>query len=102
MQKNEIIELAQQLVDAKIEIKRLEKKQELIKLELYDSVKGGIKCNGGGVWFVEEFIEKRFKKDKLKIALKNEGLSDISIERILENSKEENPKSANIFVKLDK
>jgi len=44
MQKNEIIELAQQLVDAKIEIKRLEKKQELIKLELYDSVKGGIKC----------------------------------------------------------
>lgn len=42
----EIQMLAQQLVDAKLEIKRLEEKQNIVKLELYDNERNIIQCNG--------------------------------------------------------
>lgn len=42
----EIQMLAQQLVDAKLEIKRLEEEQNIVKLELYDNERNIIQCNG--------------------------------------------------------
>ncbi len=102
MTQEEIQKLAQELVDLKIEIKKLQEEQNLIKLDLYENAKNGIQCQGGTVWFVEETIEKRFKQSKLKIALEKEGLDTEKINRIFENSKEENLRSANIYIQLDK
>ena len=100
MTESEIQELAQQLVDLKIEMKQIAEEQNIAKLELYDYAKGGIACNGGMVYFVEEGESKRFDKTKLKELLIVEGLSENQINIIFENSMTTATRDANINVKL--
>jgi hypothetical protein len=96
----EIQELAQQLVDAKIEIKRLQDEQNIAKLELFDNARGGIQCNGGRVYFVEKREERRFNQTRLREKLNEVGLSQEQIENIIENSKVQTTKDANIHIIL--
>ncbi len=101
MTQSEIQTLAQQLVDAKLEIKKLQNEQNIIKLELYDSAKGGIQCNGGRVYFVEEREVNRFNQTKLKESLEELGLSAKKIQEIFDKSKIQTTMDANIYIQLD-
>ena len=102
MTEEEILNLAQRLVDAKIEIKKLQDEQNLVKLKLYDNAQGGIRCNGGRVYFVDKKEIKRFNQSKLKDSLKSIGLDDEKITEIIENSKVQTIRDANIYIQLDK
>ena len=102
MQASDIQKLAQSLVDFKKEIQALEDRVSYTKLDLYDNVKGGIQCNGGKVYFVQEGNENRFSKEKLKEALLNFGLAEEKIEDILQSSIKTISREANIKIVLDK
>lgn len=101
MTKKEMQDLAQQLVDAKIEIIKLQEEQNITKLELYDSAKGGIQCKGGKVYFVEEKEVKRFNQKKLRGYLEKLGLSDDRIKEIFQESRTETTISPDIYIQLD-
>ncbi len=101
MTEQDILVLAQQLVDAKREINRLQEEQNIAKLELYDSARGGIQCNGGRVYFVEEREERRFNQSRLRDSLNTAGLSPEQIEEIINNSKVQTTRDANIHITLD-
>jgi hypothetical protein len=101
MTEQEILNLAQQLVDAKREINRLQEEQNIAKLELYDSARGGIQCNGGRVYFVEEREERRFNQSRLRDSLNTAGLSPEQTEEIINNSKVQTTRDANIHIILD-
>jgi hypothetical protein len=101
MTEQEILNLAQQLVDAKREINRLQEEQNIAKLELYDSARGGIQCNGGRVYFVEEREERRFNQSRLRDSLHTAGLNPDQIEEIINNSKVQTTRDANIHIILD-
>ena len=98
---NDIQALAQKLVDLKIEMKRLDEQGTLAKLELFEGARGGVKCNGGMVYFVESGESKQFNKDKLREALEKQGLNANQIETIFSNSIKVTPRDANIHVRLD-
>jgi len=100
MTEQEIQDLAQQLVNAKIEINRLQEEQNIVKLELFDSARGGIQCNGGRVYFVEEREERRFNQSRLRESLRDAGLNQEQITDIIENSKVQTTRDANIHITL--
>jgi len=102
MTQEEIQMLAQQLVDAKLEIKRLEEEQNIAKLELYDNARGGIQCNGGKVYFVEEREERRFNQERLRQSLQALNLSEEQINTIFNSSKVQTTRDANIHIILDR
>ena len=102
MTQEEIQMLAQQLVDAKLEIKKLEEEQNITKLKLYDNAKGGIQCNGGKVYFVEEREERRFNQERLRESLQRLNLSEEQISDIFTNSKVQTTRDANIHIILDR
>lgn len=102
MTQEEIQMLAQQLVDAKLDIKRLEEEQNIAKLELYDNARGGIQCNGGKVYFVEEREERRFNQERLRQSLQALNLSEEQINNIFNNSKVQTTRDANIHIILDR
>jgi len=102
MQNSDIQKLAQSLVDFKKEIKLLEDKIGYTKLDLDYYAEGGIKCDGGRVYFVKEGDENRFNQKKLKEALVEAGLTESKIEDLLNKSKKTTHREANIKIVLDK
>ncbi len=102
MDQTTIENLAQQLVDLQLQLKELDKEKELLKLDLWDNVKGGIKCQGGTVYWVNPSTEHRFDLTKLKEVLRNVGLSEITIEEIMEGSRVEKQRDPSIIVRLDR
>lgn len=98
----QIKKLAQDLVDLELKLREIENEKQLIKLELWDEAKGGIKCNGGTVYWVEPGPDMRFQLQVLKDELKNFGLTEAQIDSLLNRSKVPQQREANIRIRLDK
>lgn len=102
MTEQEIQTLAQSLVDLEVERKRIENEKSIIKLDIWENAKGGIKCNGGTVYWVDAGDEMRFNKDRLREVLIEQGMDDNQVNDIFERSKLQMQREANIKIKLDK
>jgi hypothetical protein len=100
---NEIRDLAQKLLENTIEIKELEENTKVLRYQLVgDARLSPIECDGGIVYFREAQERYSLDRDILRRKLKSDHkLSDLQIDRLLEDSKNMNLILPTVFVKVD-
>lgn len=102
LNENAAQQMAQELVSKTQEIKRLSSEIDLLKLEIFDTARGGIYCEGGRIVFVDSVASLQFDRARLKEQLiTNLRLSGQQAEEFIEACKAEKSKSAYIAVYLD-
>jgi hypothetical protein len=103
MNQQELLNLAQQLVDLKKQIKTIEDDMLQLKLEIFEDAKDGIKCNGGKVIYLSPKDVPVFDKELLKDLLRQEyGFENSLIDDLYQRSQRISKREAQLNIYLNK
>ncbi len=103
MDQQQLLNLSQQLVDLKKQIKTIEDDMLQLKLEIFEEAKGGIKCNGGKVIYLAPKDVPVFDRELLKDLLRQEyGFENSLIDDLYQRSQRISKREAQLNIYLDK
>lgn len=94
--------LARELVAKTQNLKELNEEITLLKLEIFDSARGGINVVGGRVAFIDESVAIRFDKEQLKTQLMSQlNLAEGDADAFIQSCQSTTNRAPYIAVYLD-